>query len=228
VDELAEDLRLCIYDCLATTGALPSLVRMLQLAGDAHHLALALNTLAAHRHVALDESGAIVLAHPFATQSFGFAVMSAQQLWWGGCAWDSFAIPHLVATVEDALVATRCPACDAPLAWVINRSTPPEGGEVAHFLVPVRHMWNNVIHTCANQRLFCNDACIDRWLTQQRVLEGARLSLVTLWRLAAHWYNGRLERGYRRREPAAAQDYFSALGLEGPFWTLPPPGLPGQ
>jgi hypothetical protein len=46
-------------------------------------------------------------------------------------------------------------------------------------------------------------------------------SVATLWRLARGWYSGRLERGYRRREPAEAAEYFSSVGLRGPFWGLP-------
>jgi hypothetical protein len=44
------------------------------------------------------------------------------------------------------------------------------------------------------------------------------LDLRTLWRLAAGWYAGRLERGYVRREPSAAADYLRSVGLSGTFW----------
>ena len=46
------------------------------------------------------------------------------------------------------------------------------------------------------------------------------MDLGTLWRLAAHWYDGRLERGYVRREPSAAAAYLRGVGLAGPFWGL--------
>jgi hypothetical protein len=46
------------------------------------------------------------------------------------------------------------------------------------------------------------------------------MDLATLWRLAQHWYDGRLDRGYRRREPAQVADYFRAVGLRGSFWGL--------
>ena len=48
----------------------------------------------------------------------------------------------------------------------------------------------------------------------------AAADLTTLWRLASGWYAGRFERGYTRREPTAARDYFRSVGLEGPFWGL--------
>ena len=39
--------------------------------------------------------------------------------------------------------------------------------------------------------------------------------LPTVWRLASRWYEGRLDRGYRRREPSAAADHFAQAGLTG-------------
>jgi hypothetical protein len=205
---MIEDLRLCIYESLARTGRMPDPAALHAIAGD--QLPEALQALAAQRHLAL-EHGEVALAHPFATRSFGFSVMSATTLWWGGCAWDAFAIPHLVGT--DALVATRCPTCDRALAWVVDRTAPPEGEAVAHFLVPVARMWNDVIHTCENQRLYCSEACVPPG-------EGSRFDLATLWRLASHWYDGRLSRDYQRREPAAAKEYFRSVGLSGEFWGL--------
>ena len=207
---MIEDLRLCIYTALARTGRMPARAELLAVAGGHRELADALAQLAAARHLALDR-GEVVLAHPFATRSFGFSVMSEGTLWWGGCAWDAFAIPHLTGT--DALVATRCPTCGRALAWVIDRTAPPEGPEVAYFVVPVAEMWNDVVHTCANQRLYCSDACAP-------IGEGARLDLATLWRLAAHWYEGRLDPGYQRRDPTTAAAYFRSVGLHGSFWGL--------
>lgn len=214
IDEGAlEDLRVCIYESFAATGALPSAARLAEVAGGAARLAEALDVLAARKHVVRDAAGAIAMAHPFATRSFGFSVMSADTLWWGGCAWDAFAIPHVVG-VQDVLVATRCPSCDRALAWVVGRAAPPAGPEVAHFAVPVERMWLDVLHTCANQRLYCSEACIDR----AQLSEGSRLDLTTLWKLAAHWYDGRLARGYTRRSPEAARAYFRSVGLDTPFW----------
>jgi len=60
----------------------------------------------------------------------GFSVMGARTLWWGGCAWDSFALPHLLPGEDEVLVATRCPACGRPHAWSVGRQRPPDGGQV--------------------------------------------------------------------------------------------------
>jgi hypothetical protein len=218
-EQRIEDVRMRIYEALAATGALPAPVELAALAGGAAELAEALATLETRRHIVRDD-GAIAMAHPFATRSFGFSVMSETTLWWGGCAWDAFAIPHVVATAADALVATRCPTCDRALAWVVGRDAPPRGGEVALFEVPVERMWLDVIHTCSHQRLYCGDACVDRALaaTGGPADQGSRLDLSTLWRLASRWYEGRLERGYTRRSPEAARAYFRSVGLDTPFW----------
>jgi hypothetical protein len=46
------------------------------------------------------------------------------------------------------------------------------------------------------------------------------MDLSALWRFAAGWYRGRLERGYRRREPADAAEYRRSVRLSGAFWGL--------
>jgi hypothetical protein len=218
-----EDLRLAVYRSLASTGRALSpsaLARTLDLAEPEARSGL--RRLAEARHVVLDHDDEVVLAHPFSTVPMGFSVMGRRTLWWGGCAWDSFALPHLLPDEPDVLVATRCPGCDAALAWVVGREAPPTGEEVAHFLVPMAQVWDDVVTTCANQRLFCSPACVEAWLVATGRRRGYVMDLATLWRLARGWYAGRLERGYVRREPAAAKDYFRSVGLRGPFWGLEP------
>jgi hypothetical protein len=77
-----------------------------------------------------------------------------------------------------------------------------------------------VVHTCRNQRLFCSEGCVDEWLAATGSARGYVMDLGTLWRLAEHWYDGRLERGYTRREPSQAAEYLRRVGLSGPFWGL--------
>jgi len=216
-----EELRLVVYRTFASTGAPPT-VPQLQSAvrADEATVRAGLRELAAARHLALDADDRIVMAHPFASVPLGFSVMGRQTLWWGGCCWDSFALPHLLTDEPDVLVATRCPGCDAPLAWVVDRHAPPPGGEVAHFLVPAAHIWDDVVHTCRHQRLFCSEVCVDRWLQRTGNTRGYLMDLPTLWRLAQGWYAGRLERGYVRRDPTTAAAYLRGVGLQGPFWGL--------
>lgn len=83
------------------------------------------NPLAGHRHLALSEDGEITMAHPATAVPLGFSAMGQDTLWWGGCAWDSFA-PHLLPDESPVLVAT-CPACDTPRAWRVDNREPPPG-----------------------------------------------------------------------------------------------------
>lgn len=218
--DVLEDVRLAVYRSLAATGRLPSADRLAEIAGSPVRAAQATLALARQRAWALGADGGIVLAHPFATRSFGYSVMSATTLWWGGCCWDAFAIPHLVPDCGPTIIAGSCPACERPMVWRIDTTSPPDGAERAHFLVPTQHMWDDVIHTCSNQLLFCDDSCIDTWLERTGNHEGYRMDLATLWRFAAGWYAGRLDRGYTRREPADARSYFREVGLHGAFWGL--------
>jgi len=215
-----EHVRVAVYRSFATTGVAPTADELARtLDTDLDDVRVRLRRLAAARHLVLHDDR-IVMAHPFAAIPLGFVVMGASTLWWGGCAWDSFAIPHLLEAERDVLVATRCPGCDAPHAWVVDRNAPPPGEQVAHFLVPVAHMWDDVVRTCGHQRIFCRDACVDAWLASTSHERGYVMDLATLWRLAEGWYAGRLDMGYARREPAEATAYFAEVGLEGPFWSL--------
>jgi Alkylmercury lyase len=216
-----EDVRLAVYHGFAATGRAPAVAELGERVGASpDEVRAALRHLHDARHVVLGPEGDIVMAHPFSSVPLGFSVMGARTLWWGGCAWDSFALPHLVPGEPEVLVATRCPACGAPHALVVEREAPPAGGQVAHFLVPAGHMWDDVVATCGNQRLFCDEGCVGAWLDREGRARGDVLDLATLWRLARGWYAGRLERGYTRRDPVTAAAYFREVGLRGAFWGL--------
>ncbi len=216
-----EDVRLAVYENFHRDGRAPSVAELAeQLGTDETDVRGRLEDLARRRHLVLDGDGNIVMAHPFSAVPLGFSVMGSNTLWWGGCCWDSFALAHLLEDEPDVLVATRCPGCDRPGAWVVDRTSPPAGDWLAHFLVPAAHMWEDVVRTCGNQRLFCSETCIDRWLSQNGHERGYVMDLDTLWRFSARWYDGRLGRGYTRREPGEAAEYFRDVGLSGPFWGL--------
>jgi hypothetical protein len=216
-----EDLRLAVYRSFAESGHAPATEDLAkQLASDVPEVVRGLQTLARRRHLAIDAQGQIVMAHPFSAVPLGFSVMGGRTLWWGGCAWDSFALPHLLGNEDGLLVATTCPACGRAHAWNVGTQRPPDGDQVAHFLVPAPRMWDDVVRTCRNQRLFCSEDCVGDWLRATGAERGYVMDLGTLWRLAAHWYDGRLNRGYVRREPSDAVNYLRGVGLSGAFWGL--------
>lgn len=219
--EHIEEVRLAIYDSFRRSGRAPSVEQVATDVGlTVEGAAEAMQALHEHRDIVLDGAARVAMAHPFASIPLGFSVMGAHTLWWGGCAWDSFAIAHLLPEEPAVLVATTCPGCGRALSWVVTADEPPAGDEVAHFLTPVARIWDDVVHACAHQRLFCSDECVTTWLARSGNQRGYVMDLGTLWRLARGWYAGRLERGYVRREPASAAAYFAEVGLSGPFWGL--------
>ena len=107
---------------------------------------------------------------------------------------------HLVLG-DQGQIGMAHPFSPVPLGFsVMGTGThrPPDGGQVAHFLVPAPRMWDDVVHTCRHQRIFCSEDCVSAWLDAIGSARGYLLNLGTLWRLAAHWYDGRLDRGYTR------------------------------
>jgi hypothetical protein len=94
-----ELLRVQVYRTFAGTGRAPTVADLAEsVQGSPAEVQEGLQQLARDRHVVLDAAGAIAMAHPFSAVPLGFSVMSADTLWWGGCAWDSFALPHLRPT----------------------------------------------------------------------------------------------------------------------------------
>lgn len=218
----SETLRLAVYQGFAVDGRALSRESLADSGGvSPDEVRAGLEQLASQRHVVLSPDGEVVMAHPFAALNLGFSVMGRETLWWGGCAWDSFALPHLLTDKPGVLVATQCPGCGAALAWMVDRHEPPTGDEVAHFLVPAVRIWDDVVFTCSNQRIFCSSHCVRDWLSRNGLQLGYEMDLATLWRLARGWYRGRLDRGYQRRDPATAASYLHDVGLRGPFWGLP-------
>jgi hypothetical protein len=216
-----EDLRLAVYSTFARHGRPPTAAELVaQIDAPAEQIRGGLRELATARHLVLDDAGNIVMAHPFSAVPLGFSVMGTATLWWGGCAWDSFAMAHLLTWEATLLVATTCPACSTPHAWNLTRAAPPPGEQIAHFLTPAAHMWDDVLATCSHQRIFCNEACLGTWLRQTENVRGYVMDLPTLWRFASGWYSGRLDRGYTRKDPVQAGDYLRSVGLSGPFWGL--------
>ena len=215
-----EALRLMVYRGFAATGDSPTFAQLQDEFMDSDWIRSGLRDLAQRKLLVLGEDDLILMAHPFSSVPLGFSVMGEHCLWWGGCAWDSFALPQLLEVERPMLVSTRCPNCSQPHSWNVGRQVPPTGNQVAHFLVPVSRLWENIIHACDNQRIFCSPDCVASWLTANDLPRGYVMSLETLWRLASHWYDGRLDYGYERRPATEAAEYFRSVGLDGPFWGL--------
>ena len=197
--EVVERVRRAIYDRFASQGHPPSGQQVRDLAAvDEAQVNEAVAELAAQRHRALDQSGNVVMAHPFTTVNLGFPLW-ARGTCGGAGAPGQLRDPQPSEDEPSVLVATTCPACRRPQAWTVTRAGPPEGPEVAHFLVPMDKVWNDVVYACSNQRLFCSKDCVQDWLASTGYAHGYIMDLATLWRLASGWYSG------CARQPLSAQ-----------------------
>lgn len=131
-DELVR-LRRRVYRHFADTGQPPQLEPEESEALSASHAA------------AVDASGGIVFANPFAAGQTEFEVAAGARRYQAICIWDALGI---VAALEvDGVVRTRCPCCATPL--VVNARegelVHPEG--VVHFLVPAREWYDDLVFT---------------------------------------------------------------------------------
>jgi Alkylmercury lyase len=205
----------------------------------------------AHAIVLTPAGDAIRIAHPFSAAPMGFVVCAdgagpagyaGDRMWWGGCAWDSFGIG--AALGEPVAIRTLCPGCGRELAVRAGPARAPEPepvpvpehahahaqGEsrrpapdlVVHIPVPARAWWDDVVATCSNIRLFCDQAHVAAWASAQPPRPVGRvIPAATMWRLAQVWYGDRLDPDWAPRPVAAAQELLRRCGLTGDFWRLP-------
>jgi hypothetical protein len=121
-----QDLRLrrMIFESFAATGSPPAHPH-----GD-------LRALAEQHVVALDESGKIWMAHPFAAHHDGARVDSGGQTWWGNCAWDGFGIVAALGLAEATITAQGIS--------LRLHGDGVSGDALCHVLVPARRWWDDI------------------------------------------------------------------------------------
>jgi hypothetical protein len=153
----------------------------------------------------------------------GPAGYPGDRMWWGGCAWDSFGIG--AALGEPVVIRTHCPGCGRDLTVRAGAAQPPEPGLVVRIPCPASRWWDDVVTTCANIRLFCDESHVEAWKRAGKTRAAPPpadrvISAVTIWRLAQPWYGDRLDPGWSSRTAAAAQRLLTQAGLTGDFWRL--------
>jgi hypothetical protein len=241
------ELRLAIYRTFAGLGRPPSVAELAAATGRGEAaVRAALRALHdAHAIVLTPARDAVRIAHPFSAAPMGYVVAAdgpgpagyaGDRMWWGGCAWDSFGIG--AALGEPVAIRTRCPGCGRELVVRAGPEQPPEpAGEqapeqagdrepdpdlVVHIPVPARAWWDDVVATCSNIRLFCNQAHVAAWAGAEPPHPVGRvIPAGTMWRLAQAWYGDRLDPDWAPRPVAAAQELLRRCGLTGDFWRLP-------
>lgn len=105
-------LRREIFAAFAETGAPPEVEDR-----------ATLRSLAEQHVVALDDDGAILMAHPFAAHRLGTRVDAGGRTWWGNCAWDAYGIVAALGLTDAAI---------------------DPDGTLFHVAVPAREWWVDI------------------------------------------------------------------------------------
>lgn len=145
--DLGLAVRQSIYDGFLAEGRSPSAAEIAGRLGTGEgEVRQELMKLAqAHALVLQAESGEVLMANPFSAVPTTFAVTSGGRSWWGNCIWDALGILAMVAA--DGEVATACPDCGEALRLSIRAGTLSGGPAIAHFFVPARLWWEDIVFT---------------------------------------------------------------------------------
>jgi hypothetical protein len=148
-DDLLWEIRAYVYHTFAATTLPPTA------AAFADHFAILpaaaeAALLALHdRHALFLEPGTtrVRLANPFSAVPTPYRVTAGGLVYTANCAWDSFGVVVALGAAE-ATVSAPCAATGEPIHLTIRDGRPDrDGPEIAHFLVPFRHWYDDLIHT---------------------------------------------------------------------------------
>uniref|UniRef100_A0A7S4Q6V6 Alkylmercury lyase n=1 Tax=Alexandrium monilatum TaxID=311494 RepID=A0A7S4Q6V6_9DINO len=172
-------------------------------------------------------AGEVWVAHPFAffPTSFEVEFGSDRRRVRSPCIWCSLGVAAALhqARSEDCVIHT-CTGGDPerPVSIPITAGRVAGGKALwkAHFVVPAREAWGNVIHTCANMLAFEDERAIDVWCARWGEPKGDVRSLEEAMDMAAGWYGHYLEAPWRKLSPTEVRDLFKRTGFDNDFWSL--------
>jgi hypothetical protein len=138
--------RAFIYARFASTARPPSVTQTATELGLSPELVAALYRQLHDRHAILLEDGTtdIRMANPFSAVPTPFCVQVGTRNYWANCAWDALGIPAALHT--SATVTASCAASGVPLPLRVTDAQ-VEGAGLVHFALPLRHWYDNLIHT---------------------------------------------------------------------------------
>jgi hypothetical protein len=98
-----------------------------------------------HALVLEPDGSAIRMAAPFSGVPTPYRVQAAGREWFANCVWDAFGIP--AALGADGHVSATCADCGGELEVDVTDGRPEPGDLVAHFLLPARRWWEDIVFT---------------------------------------------------------------------------------
>jgi len=138
--------RIAVYDHIVKHATIPSsqdIARALSCAVEEARAALA--RLAQAHTLVLQEDGEILMANPFSAVPTAFVVEVGGRSWWGNCILDALGVVVLLG--PSGRVLTSCGCCNFRMEMRIGNGALREVNAIAHFAVPAKHWWDNIVFT---------------------------------------------------------------------------------
>ena len=139
-------VRLHVYDQFLRTGRAPTAAQTCEALGStAPEVQAAYQRLADGKALVLQGNGDILMAEPFSAVPTPFVVESGKRSWWANCIWDALGVPTMLK--DDARILTSCGCCGEAMALEVKEGRLLKASGVAHFAIPARDWWKNVVFT---------------------------------------------------------------------------------
>jgi hypothetical protein len=141
-------VRLAVLERTIATGLVPSAGELAaQLQADEAAVVDAYGKLHESHVYVLEPSDPtrLRMANPFSAVPTPFKVTEQGRGYFGNCVWDALGIISLLG--GNGTVETSCPDCNEPLRLRVEGRELVEAGGVAHFSVPARRWWDDIVFT---------------------------------------------------------------------------------
>jgi len=99
----------------------------------------------AHALVLEPDRPEIRMLNPFSAVPTAYGVEAAGRSWFGNCVWDALGIPAALGV--DGHVSATCLDCGETLEVDVVAGRPEPDDLVAHFLLPARRWWEDIVFT---------------------------------------------------------------------------------
>ena len=146
-DTFDQQIRAYVYDALFTQGSIPTAAAIAAgLACQPADVVTAFHRLAQGHVIVLQrDSDEILMANPFSAVPTPFQVEVDGGVYWGNCVWDALGI--LAMLKRDGRVLASCGDCNDAMTITVSNGAVVDPPGVAHFSVPAKHWWDNIIFT---------------------------------------------------------------------------------
>jgi hypothetical protein len=217
-DQLQDSIRLEVNRFIFQNGFAPTAEQLAEvLTLPAKEVERGLQLLAENHAIVLHpNSSEIWVAHPFALFPTLFWVKSHNKKFWSNCIWCSLGLASLIN--EDVDIFTKLNGEEDSIIIQIRDGKIVQNNYLAHFPIPAKHLWDNVIYSCAMMLVFSDEEEVDEWCRRHNKKKGDVVPLDTVWTLAKIWYGNYLSDNFKRKTKEIAEEMFVSVGLTSPFW----------